>query len=70
MNRFKAFWKKYWEDTKILRDQYMQESQQHRNNEYCSPSVNPATGMPMISGTGVDCTGSSFGTSNNWSNRY
>lgn len=70
MGRFKAFCKKYWADTKILYRQYMAEEQERKNDEYCGPSVNPATGMPMISGTGVDCTGSSFGTGSSWSNRY
>ena len=70
MKRFKIFWKKYWADTKVLYRQYREEGQKRRDSGSRGPSVNPASGLPMISGTGVDCTGNSFGTSSNWSNRY
>ena len=70
MERIKSFWKKYWADTKVLYRQYMEEEQQRRDGGSCGPSVNPSTGMPMIKGTGVDCTGNSFGTGSSWHNRY
>lgn len=70
MKRLRAFWKQYWADTKVLYRQEIEAKQNRRDTGSRGPSVNPATGMPMISGTGVDCTGNAFGTSSNWSNRY
>jgi hypothetical protein len=67
MSRIKSFWKKYWADTKVLYRKYLEEEQQQRDGGHRGPSVNPSTGMPMISSS-VDCMGNSFGTSD-WSSR-
>lgn len=69
MKRFKAFWRKYWADTKVLYRQYMEEDQQKSENEHRYSGANPSTGLPMISSS-VDCTGNSFGTSNSWDSRH
>lgn len=71
MSRFKAFWKKYWADTKMLIKQEMEREaleDEEEDDDYCGPSVNPSTGMPMISGS-VDCMGNAFGTGSSTS-RY
>lgn len=69
MKRIGCFLKRLWEGYKILYVKSLQEEQVRRTDSYRGPGVNPSTGMPMISGTGVDCAGNSFGT-NSWSNRY
>lgn len=69
MKKFKAFWRKYWADTKVLYRQYMEEDQQQKNSEYCYSRVNPSTGLPMISSS-VDCMGNAFGVRDQFNNRH
>ncbi len=73
MNRLKGLWRRYLAHTKALYQQYKEEDEwaeehEDEDEDYCSPSVNPSTGMPMISSS-VDCMGNAFGTSSS-SNRY